>query len=426
MMSLVGHAVGAAVATLTPLPALYGMLVVPAVAGNLDIRELEVLSLLRGDTAALIVFASMGVFIARAGIDVELLLLQSSSGMVLALGFLPLFAETAFVTVAASQALDISWRWAFLLGSLTAPMSPLVVMWTALNLRRKELGSGGSVCSLLLVVSALDSAAAFCIFGVALKCAMDAESWASIAMAVFQLPSGILIGAVIGFMSIYVPNEYNVHATFYRVEMLLAVNVCSVIAFHYFLGMPAVGYLSAFTTACVASNGWKTLSMDANKNTLRTMMSLSWLIMQPLAMSIVGPHIYVSRLGGWRQLRFIGVLLCGVAVRMVVSVLCCVKSKRRWAERLFICIACVPKGTVQLLTCSWTLLRGFPDDDAGGDAGGQAMAQMVLDCCVYALLVTGPLGTLLSSSLAPRLLRKSGEEEAPSENHQGNHPDMSF
>lgn len=61
-------------------------------------------------------FASMGVFIARAGIDVELMQLQSSSGMVLALGFLPLFAETAFVTVAASYALALSWRWAFLLG----------------------------------------------------------------------------------------------------------------------------------------------------------------------------------------------------------------------------------------------------------------------------------------------------------------------
>lgn len=45
------------------------------------------------------------------------------------------------------------------------------------------------------------------------------------------------------------------------------------------------------------------------------MMSLSWLILQPLAMSIVGPHIYVFRLGGWRPLRYIGVLLGGVAVR---------------------------------------------------------------------------------------------------------------
>lgn len=29
-------------------------------------------------------------------------------------------------------------------------------------------------------------------------------------MAFFQLPTAVLIGAVIGFMSIYVPNEYNV------------------------------------------------------------------------------------------------------------------------------------------------------------------------------------------------------------------------
>lgn len=61
----------------------------------------------------------MGVFMARAGIDVELLLLQSSSGLVLALGFLPLFAETAFITFAATYALDLSWRWAFLLGYST-------------------------------------------------------------------------------------------------------------------------------------------------------------------------------------------------------------------------------------------------------------------------------------------------------------------
>lgn len=91
-------------------------------------------------------------------------------------------------------------------------MSPLVVMWTALDLRRSTLDPDGSVCSLLLVVCALDSAAAFCMFGIALKCAEDSESWASIAMAFFQLPFGILIGAVIGFMSIYVPNEYNVSA----------------------------------------------------------------------------------------------------------------------------------------------------------------------------------------------------------------------
>ncbi len=49
--------------------------------------------------------------------------------------------------------------------------------------------------------------------------------------------------------------------------------------------------------------------------TLRTMMSLSWLILEPLAMSIVGPHIVVTRLGDWRRLRYIGVLFTGLAVR---------------------------------------------------------------------------------------------------------------
>lgn len=58
-------------------------------------------------------------------------------------------------------------------------MSPLVVMWTALEVGRAGLGSGGSVCSLLLVVCALDSAAAFCLFGIALNCAMGTGAYAT-------------------------------------------------------------------------------------------------------------------------------------------------------------------------------------------------------------------------------------------------------
>ncbi|XP_026293009.2 uncharacterized protein LOC113217359 [Frankliniella occidentalis] len=265
MLSLAGHAIGVLVGALTPFPPMYGMLLMPAIVSNLGLDELEVLDHVRGDIAALIVFASMGVFVARAGIDVELSQLQSSSGLVLALAFLPLLSEVAVVTLVATYVLDISLRWAFLLATLTSPMSPLVVMWTALQLRRADLGTPTAVCSLLLVVCALDWAAGLCLMGVALKCAVQTESWSTIASGLTELISGILIGSVIGFFSIYVPNEHNVHATFYRVEMLLAVNVCFVVLFHYFLGMPAIGYLSAFTTACVASNGWKTLSMDSKK-----------------------------------------------------------------------------------------------------------------------------------------------------------------
>lgn len=47
--------------------------------------------------------------------------------------------------------------------------------------------------------------------------------------------------------------------------MMLAINVCSVMVFHYVMHMPAVGYLSGFTASCVAYNGWRSLSMDSQK-----------------------------------------------------------------------------------------------------------------------------------------------------------------
>lgn len=45
------------------------------------------------------------------------------------------------------------------------------------------------------------------------------------------------------------------------------------------------------------------------------MMSLSWLVLQPHAMSIVGPHIVFAGLASWRPLYFGAVLLVGVSVR---------------------------------------------------------------------------------------------------------------
>lgn len=51
----------------------------------------------------------------------------------------------------------------------------MVVMWMALELRRVTAlqEAAPAVCSLLLAVCALDSAAALCLFGVALTCVLE-------------------------------------------------------------------------------------------------------------------------------------------------------------------------------------------------------------------------------------------------------------
>lgn len=55
LMTLAGHATGAVVGAFTPMPPQYGMLVLPALAANLDIQELDVLDHLRGEIAPIIV-----------------------------------------------------------------------------------------------------------------------------------------------------------------------------------------------------------------------------------------------------------------------------------------------------------------------------------------------------------------------------------
>ena len=60
-------------------------------------------------------------------------------------------------------------------------------------------------------------------------------------------------------------------------------------------------------------------------------MSLTWFMVQPLAMAIVGPHILVSNLGHWRVVRFIGVLLTGVTVSIPLFL----KKRSECSFRLF-------------------------------------------------------------------------------------------
>lgn len=112
-------------------------------------------------------------------------------------------------------------------------------MWSAMELRQEQGEAAGTsgmsreASSLLLVVAALDAAVASCLLGVSVQFAQStgkfepstlecfeastssnfvfvSESWSTVSSGLLQLVGGILLGALIGFFSIYVPNEHNV------------------------------------------------------------------------------------------------------------------------------------------------------------------------------------------------------------------------
>ena len=78
-----------------------------------------------------------------------------------------------------------------------------------------------------------------------------------------------------------------------------------------------------------------------------------------------------------------------------------------WKERFYITISGLPKATVQaaLGPVALDLARSLKSED------NYAMANTILVISVLAIIFTAPLGAILMTKLAPRMLKRQGAAE---------------
>lgn len=97
--------------------------------------------------------------------------------------------------------------------------------------------------------------------------------------------------------------------------------------------------------------------------------------------------------------KIIGIILFAFIFRAAGVTLCLVKSGLNVKERLFCVIAYLPKATVQAAIGAVPL------------AAGLACGQTILTFAVLAILITAPLGALLTDLSYKKLLNRENTEE---------------
>jgi NhaP-type Na+/H+ or K+/H+ antiporter len=426
------------------LPPLLGMLLVGILLNN--VPGISVARGLDPAWSAAVRSTALAVILLRAGLGLDPAALKKLSGAVVRLACLPCLAETVAVAGTARLLLGLPWLWGFMLGFVLAAVSPAVVVPCLLSLQERGWGREKGIPTLVIAAASIDDVLAISCFTIILGITFNSSS--DLAWVVLKGPleavAGVGWGLAWGGLAVLLPAQPRPSTALRLVILgggaLLALFGCGRV------GLPGSGALAVLVMGFTAGLGWRQQEgWSGDSNPVSRALAAMWTIFQPLLFSFIGTEIRVSSLEpatvGWGAL----VLVCGLALRLVVSYGAVLGSGLTARERLFVALAWLPKATVQaaigglaLDKAKEALAERFPGHncsqiltatiDGGKVVGftttdGVAPGSELMDVCsmvghgetvltiaVLVILVTAPIGAVAIMAMGPRLLSRQGEE----------------
>lgn len=181
--------------------------------------------------------------------------------------------------------------------------------------------------------------------------------------------------------------------------------------------VPGAGALAVLTMGFIAGIGWRSQGYPDDNPVCRNLAKL-WVVFQPLLFGLIGTEIKISELDGPTVGLGIGVLICGLSVRIIVSYLAVLGGNLTHRERIFISLAWLPKATVQaavgplaLDLANQAISRADQNADMDFLVKQQKLGQQILAIAVLVILITAPIGAIAVMTAGPKLLEKSDESE---------------
>ena len=285
------------------------------------------------------------------------------------------------------------------MGAVLGAVSPAVVVPKMVQLMEKRYGTEKSIPQLILAGASLDDVFVIVLFSTFLSMAQGGSaSLGDLAAIPVSILLGILTGAVVGallaffFEHMYSKKRCVRNST--KVIIVLGVSLLLVALEEWLKGTVALsGLLAVMGMACVLQ--WKSVSFVSKR--LAEKFGKLWLAAEVILFVLVGAAVdirYTLSAG----LGAVGMIFAALAFRSIGVVICLVKTKLDFKERLFCVIAYLPKATVQAAIGSIPLAVGLP------------CGKLVLSVAVLSILITAPLGAFGMDASYKRLLTKQPKE----------------
>ena len=398
LIFLVGLA-AAALCQLLHIPRILGMLAVGVALGPhaLNLLDASILSI-SGDLRQM----ALVIILLKAGLSLNPDDLKKVGRPAVLMAFVPASCEILAFILFAPALLGVSRAEAAVMGAVIGAVSPAVVVPRMVQLMESGWGTKKSVPQLILAGASCDDVYVIVLFTAFVSMAQGGEvSAASLLEIPVSVVLGVLLGAAAGwaigwfFETAFAKRRYVRNSTKTVVVLGLAFS-CLAIEAALKGTVPVSGLLAVVSMACVLKR--KSVSFVSRR--LSEKFGKLWIAAELLLFVLVGAAVdirYTVSAGA----AAIFMLVISLMLRSLGVAVCTLRTPLSAKERLFCCIAYLPKATVQAAIGSVPLSLGLP------------CGQIVLSVAVLAILITAPLGAFGMDLTYQRLLTKeSGEKSA--------------
>ena len=377
--------------TLLKLPSLLGLILTGIILGPyalnlLDGQLLSISSDLR--QIALI------IILTRAGLNLDITAFKKVGRPAVLMCFVPACFEIAGMIIFAPIFLGVTVLEAAIMGTVIAAVSPAVVVPRMLKLMKAGYGTDKSIPQIIMTGASVDDVFVIVLFtafsGLAKTGSVDAAGFLEIPTSIiFGLCGGIVLGLL---MAVFF-SKFHVRDSG-KVIIILAVSFL-LVAFEHSLPGPVgfSGLLAVMAMCAVLHQKKNDLSMRLSEK-----FSKLWIAAEILLFVLVGSTVnleYALKAGAGA----VALIFCVLLFRMSGVFACMIKTKLNVKERLFSALSYIPKATVQ------AAIGGLPL------AMGLACGDIVLTVAVLSILITAPLGAMISDLTYQKLLNKTSADE---------------
>ena len=364
------------------LPSLLGMILVGIIMSPyaLDLIDESILNI-----SADLRQIALVIILTRAGLSLNLSDLKKVGRPAVLMCFLPACAELAGTVLLAPALLGVSLLDAAIMGSVIAAVSPAVIVPRMIRFIEEGYGTDKSIPQLILAGASVDDVFVIVIFTAFTSLASTGNIKAS---SFLQIPISIILGILAGMITGTLLVKF-----FRSFHMRDSIKLLIILSFSFLLIelqnrlegiIPLSGLLAIMSLGIIINQKYNVLS-----HRLSQKYNKLWVAAEIFLFVLVGATVdlkYAISAGISSIVLVLGALL----FRMAGVLLSLISTPLNKKEKLFCMIAYTPKATVQAAIGAIPLAMGLP------------CGQIVLTVAVLSILITAPLGAIVTNGTATR------------------------
>ena len=369
------------------IPGLVGMIIVglligPYCLGLIDEKILSISTELRQ--------VALVIILTRSGLNLDIDSLRKIGRPAILMSFIPATLEIIGTTLISQLLLEITIFESILLGTVLAAVSPAVVSPRMIKLIEERFGENHQVPKLILAGSSVDDIYVIVLFYTFLGLVgNNTFDFVSITMIPVTIILGVLLGIIVGLILSYILKKTNFKT---------AINILIIISSSFLMiGLENMlkDYISISSLLGIMVTGIVLLFRNKEKaKQLSDGYNNLWIFFEIILFVLVGATVDFSYAIN-NGLMAILILIIGLLFRTLGVLLCLIKTKLTFKEKLFTILAYIPKATVQASIGGIALTLGL------------SCGSIILTVSVISILITAPIGAILIDNLSSKLLDRT-------------------